>query len=50
VRVTGWRVDERPATSTEPHSDHAPVIVEIRPEVNGSARLRAVGDTVDDET
>ena len=29
ARVTGWRVDERPATSTEPHSDHAPVIVEI---------------------
>jgi hypothetical protein len=32
VRVTGWRVDERPATSMEPHSDCAPVIVEIRHE------------------
>jgi endonuclease/exonuclease/phosphatase family metal-dependent hydrolase len=29
ARVTGWRVDQRPATSTEPYSDHAPIIVEI---------------------
>jgi endonuclease/exonuclease/phosphatase family metal-dependent hydrolase len=31
VRVTGWRVDERPAAPMEPHSDHTPVMVEIRP-------------------